>query len=240
MIIHDTMPRPIETAATHTVDHMSRKEFNGFLYDLYGCNEGGVSNDVVAETSFWEDVSHVEVFNSPVGLIMAVHRGPAADDVHLIRPAKSKPRWRVKAQSVAMRATMDNNAAATENANAANWDASRAIEMLRNKLECTAHWRHEKSREYPKDSRNRDAVEELTGLAEQAHPDNIDAANLERYVDIYNDVDDERGLVHVEIENELLGGIGFGHFFSDANELVEEIIHEFEACTAGSEEGDWE
>lgn len=63
---------------------MGRHAFNSFLYDLYGC-EG--SNNVTADTELSADdisIDYIEVFNSPKGLVVAVHHD--VNGVLLIRP----------------------------------------------------------------------------------------------------------------------------------------------------------
>jgi hypothetical protein len=66
-------------AATLEIDRsvkrevMSRKQFNGFLYDLFGCQG---NNDVTADATYEADDFHVEFFaNSPTGPMIAIHHG---------------------------------------------------------------------------------------------------------------------------------------------------------------------
>lgn len=61
---------------------MGRKEFDAFLFDLYGCKD---KNDVKADIDVsGDDIHRVEVFNSPKGLLIAAHE---LHRVHVIRPA---------------------------------------------------------------------------------------------------------------------------------------------------------
>lgn len=79
------MTRNINITHRHKISKMSRHEFNEYLYDLYGCHEAGISNDVFAESTYHgDDFSHLEVFNSPEGVLIAVHHGPASNSVDLI------------------------------------------------------------------------------------------------------------------------------------------------------------
>lgn len=65
-------------------ERMSRKQFNSFLYDLYGC-EG--KNDVTADAVYEAEDHYVEVFmNSPAGLMIALHHGLNCQVVDVLRP----------------------------------------------------------------------------------------------------------------------------------------------------------
>ncbi|UWR59103.1 hypothetical protein [Phaeobacter inhibens] len=65
---------------------MSRKQFNGYLYELYGCTGG---SDVTPHYVYGGDEDndyHVEIYlNSPAGgMILAVHHGPELDLVDVL------------------------------------------------------------------------------------------------------------------------------------------------------------
>ncbi|KQU54456.1 hypothetical protein ASG72_02110 [Bosea sp. Leaf344] len=70
-----------------TITRMGRKEFNSFLYDLYGCSG---RNDVTADACYTSEDFYIEVFShSPAGLIIAAHHGFVGIDhqlVDLMRP----------------------------------------------------------------------------------------------------------------------------------------------------------
>lgn len=85
-VIKQKMTRKVNITHRHKISNMSRREFKEYLYDLYGCHEAGISNDVVAESTYQgDDFSHLEIFNSPDGVLIAVHHGPASSTVDLIR-----------------------------------------------------------------------------------------------------------------------------------------------------------
>ncbi|MDH6268277.1 hypothetical protein M2360_003682 [Rhizobium sp. SG_E_25_P2] len=73
-------------------ERMSRKQFNGFLYDLFECKG---DNSVTADALYEAEDFYVEVFaNSPAGLMIAVHHGFAGfnyQTVDVYRPATDKP-----------------------------------------------------------------------------------------------------------------------------------------------------
>lgn len=65
-------------------ERMSRKQFNSFLYDLYGCDG---KNDVTADAVYEAEDHYVEVFmNSPAGLMIALHHGVNCQLVDVLRP----------------------------------------------------------------------------------------------------------------------------------------------------------
>ncbi|MCR4520973.1 hypothetical protein [Bosea sp. 47.2.35] len=75
-------------SSDRTCTRMSRRQFNSFLYDLYGCKG---KNDVAADAVYEAEDFYVEVFTaSPAGLMIAVHhgfRGFNYQIVDVMRPA---------------------------------------------------------------------------------------------------------------------------------------------------------
>jgi hypothetical protein len=70
--------------ATFTVEPMGRKHFNSFIYDLFGLQHPQ-NNDVKADVEIEADIYHVELFNSRVGPIIALHEMHKVRVVHLNR-----------------------------------------------------------------------------------------------------------------------------------------------------------
>lgn len=58
---------------------MGRKEFMGFLHDLYECERRKVSNDAEADLTI-SDVIEVELLLTPQGPLLAVHHGKMPRD----------------------------------------------------------------------------------------------------------------------------------------------------------------
>lgn len=72
----------LNSGETPAVEIMGRKGFNSFLYDLYGCKERNTAKaDIDLNV---DDVYHIEIFNSPEGILIAAHE---VNRVHIIRPA---------------------------------------------------------------------------------------------------------------------------------------------------------
>ncbi|RWP57999.1 hypothetical protein [Mesorhizobium sp.] len=70
---------PVPAAlATFTVEPMGRKQFNTFIYDLFGL-KFPQSNDVKPDVDIDGEIHHVELFNSPEGPIIALH------ELHAVR-----------------------------------------------------------------------------------------------------------------------------------------------------------
>ena len=76
----------VNDGAMHSATTMRRKAYHCFLYDLYRCAERGVSNETTKADTVINDPHLVEVFNSPDGLMVAIHHGPTCEEVTVIRP----------------------------------------------------------------------------------------------------------------------------------------------------------
>ena len=95
-------------------------------------------------------------------------------------------------------------------------------------LAATAEWRLEKAEEYPGDERNAKAAEELSELAEgvvalgrKKHP------LIVRYNALFDSVDDDT-LSLVEIQFQMLDCIGFVATYESAEELLTDLLTEFD------------
>jgi hypothetical protein len=95
----------------------------------------------------------------------------------------------------------------------------RHMQHLSNAIEGAADWRRRKAEEYPDDDRNRDAVAELTRLAETV-PD-VSDKRVAQYDALWKDDRADRA---VEIESEMLRSVGFSAGWKTAEQFIAELV----------------
>ncbi|MCH8917264.1 MAG: hypothetical protein IIC52_04330 [Proteobacteria bacterium] len=94
------------------------------------------------------------------------------------------------------------------------------IEVLETGFLSTAEWRRQKAEEFPDDSRNLEAAEDLERLA--ASIGGMNTSIFAAYVDLHNDED--TAIEISMLEDEMRKGIGFHSSFATAEDFIKEVV----------------
>jgi hypothetical protein len=103
-----------------------------------------------------------------------------------------------------------------------------AIEWILEKIGDTAEWRSGKAEEFPDDSRNLEAVEELENLAKEVTA--LRASQTAQNIEALDGLTEKLGMHPHWLEwlNEELGGIGFRTGYSSGAKFLEAVLEKLE------------